>query len=217
VKKEEIMGKLRSGILGHLSGKVAGVVGSRWKDQSTLREYVVPANPNTGPQQIQRGLMRGAVGFCKALVGQVFNVYVDKFQKSMSGFNYFISQNIANMGAEDPFPLMRLTWGKLWGITPLAAVKTGTSVTISWSPTSLGNNGKSTDGVYAAILDGSTGIWYFPELEVERSVSNIGITVPTGATPAFLQAYIWAAQYSPTSPTLLEMVSNSTFTVVTGT
>jgi hypothetical protein len=29
--------------------------------------------------------------------------------------------------------------------------------------------------------------------------------------------YIWAAKYSLTSPTLLEMVSDSSFSVVTGT
>lgn len=211
------MGKLRSGILGHLSGKVAGVVGSRWKDQSTLREYVIPANPNTTPQQTQRGLMRGAVGFCKALVGPVFNVYVDKFQRSMSGFNYFISQNIANMGEENPFPLIKVVWGKLWGIAVTAAVKTGTTVSISWTYPSLGNNGAATDVVYAALLDGSTGIWYFPNTTVTRSNAPLNITVPVGATPAFLQLYIWAAKYSLTSPTLLEMVSDSSFSLVTGT
>jgi hypothetical protein len=211
---EVIMGKLRSGILGHLSGKVAGVVGSRWKDQSTLREYVMPANPNTAPQQAQRSLMRGAVGFGKSLTGQVFNPYVDKFQKSMSGFNYFISQNIAHMNDPDPFPLIRVTWGKLWGITPLSANKHLTNLTVSWSAGSLGNNGKPTDKVYAAVIDLSTGIWYFPAAEIARSVGVITIVVPTGAIGAGLPLYIWSAQYSLTSPTLLEMVSNSTYSVV---
>lgn len=208
------MGKLRSGILGHLSGKVAGVVGSRWKDQSTLREYVIPANPNTTPQQTQRGLMRGAVGFCKALVGPVFNVYVDKFQRSMSGFNYFISQNIAHMSAPDPFPLIKVVWGKLWGLTITTVVKATTVVTISWLSSSYGNNGAATDKVYAALLDGSTGLWYFPSAEVARSANSIAITVPSALNPAYLLTYTWAAKYSLTSPTLLEMVSDSVFHLV---
>lgn len=39
------------------SGKIAkSIVFSRWKGLNTARQYVVPANPNTAAQQVQRGL-----------------------------------------------------------------------------------------------------------------------------------------------------------------
>lgn len=209
------MGKLRSGILGHLSGKVAGVVGSRWKDQSTLREYVIPANPNTTPQQVQRSLMRVAVGFLKALVGQVFNVYVDKFQKTMSGFNYAISQNIAYCSISPTYANIRLTWGALWGILPTDAAFGAGETIFTWDPAALGNNGHSTDKVYAVVYDNSTNQWSFAVAAVNRSTGTITVPTPDAVSEANLKGYIWAAKYSATSPTLLEMVSNSAYVQVT--
>lgn len=209
------MGKLRSGILGHLSGKVAGVVGSRWKDQSTLREYVIPANPNTTPQQAQRSKMRVAVGFLKDLVGQVFNQYVDKFQKTMSGFNYAISQNIAYCVVSPTYANIRLTWGNLWGAIITAATYSTPNVVITWEPSSLGNNGSATDKVYAVVYDISSNQWYFAAAEVARSTGTITVPCAAGLTESNLKAYAWAAKYSTTSPTLLEMVSNSDYDQVT--
>jgi hypothetical protein len=211
------MAILRSGILGRASGKVAGVVGSHWKDKSYVREYVIPSNPNTPAQQVQRVYMRSVVGFGKPLVGPVFNKYVDKFQKSMSGWNFYVSQNIKRFTGEEPFPTFQLVWGKLWGIIPLTCAKVTSVVTVTWTAASYGNNGLSTDKVYAAVIDLSTGIWYFPSAEVARSVGTIAVTVPSANPAAAFRVWIWSASYSLTSPTLLEMVSNSAFSAVTGT
>ena len=56
------MGKIKQGILGAVSGKVGGVVGSSWKGIAYLK--VLPAsvaNPNTAAQQTQRGAFSGIV------------------------------------------------------------------------------------------------------------------------------------------------------------
>ena len=42
-----LMGIIQSGILSPVSGKVAGVVGGKWKDKAYLRAWVKPANPNS--------------------------------------------------------------------------------------------------------------------------------------------------------------------------
>lgn len=209
------MGKLRSGILGHLSGKVAGVVGTKWKDKSVLREYVFPANPNTTLQQGQRAKFGRAVAFGKLLVGQIFNVYVDKFQKSMSGFNYFISQNIAIFTSPPTYASIKVTWGNLWGVVPYTAVYSSPDIALNWNPALLGNNGASTDKIYCVVTDALTRMKYFPVAEVARSVGSIIIPAEAGLTVGNLKAYIFAARYSLTSPTLLEMVSNSTYTAIT--
>ena len=208
------MGKLRSGILGHLSGKVAGVVGSRWKDKSTLREYVIPANPDTDPQKAQRSKMRIGVAMMKGLVGQIFNEYVDKFQKSMSGFNYALSQNMACFLAPITVEDISICWGQLWPVTAPTATYVTPNVVCAWGSNDYGNNGAATDKIYACVYDISTGRWYFAGAEVARS--TVGITVPceAGLSEANLFAYVLAAKYSPTSPTLLEMVSNSAYCIV---
>lgn len=209
------MAVLRSGILGHMSGKVAGVVGGKWKDRSYLREYVIPANPNTTPQQTQRSKMSDCVAFCKPLVGQIFNVYVDKFQKGMSGFNYFIKQNIAIFDGTPAYNTIKITFGKLWGIATTGAQKASDTITVGWSAASLGNNGSATDKVYAVAYQATTGLWYFAAAEVARSAQAITITVPAAASPETFCVYIFAAKYSVTSATLLEMVSDSSWVQVT--
>jgi hypothetical protein len=203
------MGILRSGILGHLSGKTAGVVGGKWKDKSYIREYVIPANPNTTPQQAQRSKFTLCVAFAKALVGQVFNVYVDKFEKSMSGFNRFISSNVALFDGTTDYPVVKITQGKLWPIVITNVGSTGGALLIAWIGTLIGNNGSVNDNIYAAAYDTTTGLWYFPASEVARSVQAITITPGAGGVGHTFQCYAWAAKYSLTSPTLLEMVSNS--------
>ena len=49
------------------SGKIAGsLVFATWKGLNTVRQYVVPSNPNTNPQSIQRGYMIAAVDMVHA-------------------------------------------------------------------------------------------------------------------------------------------------------
>lgn len=89
------MAKIKAGILSKVSGKVAGVVGGTWKGTNYLRELVKPANPNTALQQAQRSKMRACVRCARTLTGDVFKPYLDKFLKNMSGYNWFVKNNIA--------------------------------------------------------------------------------------------------------------------------
>jgi hypothetical protein len=209
------MGVIRSGILSRVSGKVAGVVGGQWKDKAYLREYVIPANPNTVPQQIQRIKMAQVVAFGKNLVGQVFNVFTDKFERGMSGFNRFVKDNIAFMGAPITFASIIVTRGKLWGVIAQTAELSAGVVDIAWDAALVGNNGSATDHIYAAMYSEVTDLWFFPAAEVHRSTAAISIACAGEVSAPDLKLYIWAAQYSPTSATLLQMISNSSFKQVT--
>lgn len=92
------MAKIKAGILSKVSGKVAGVVGGTWKGTNYLRELVKPANPNTPLQQAQRGKMSFVVAVARLLVGDVLNPYLNKFCKTMSGYNWFCKENIKRLG-----------------------------------------------------------------------------------------------------------------------
>lgn len=91
------MAKIKAGILSKVSGKVAGVVGGTWKGVNYLRELVKPANPNTPLQQAQRGKMSFVVATARQLVGDVLNPYLNKFCKTMSGYNWFCKENIGRL------------------------------------------------------------------------------------------------------------------------
>jgi len=201
------MARLRAGILGNVRGKVAGVVGAQWKNVNYIREYVKPANPNTAAQQVQRTMMADVVGFCKPLVGPVFNAYTDRFQKAMSGFNFFIKSNIAEFDGSIDYPVVKLTEGKLSPIIQSGAeYTTGTGALVMPFATNYGNNGAADDQVFAAAQIPSTGLWGFPAAEVDRDTGTISITMLPGLAPNEIECWVWAARYDNT---LVSLISNS--------
>lgn len=92
------MAKIKAGILSKVSGKVAGVVGGTWKGTNYIRELVKPSNPNTALQQAQRGKMSFVVRCARQLVGDILSPYLNKFCKTMSGYNWFCKENIVKLG-----------------------------------------------------------------------------------------------------------------------
>ncbi len=207
------MARIRSGVLGNTRGKVAGIVGSQWKDKNYIREYVLPANPNTAAQQVQRSKMADTVVFAKSLVGPVFNAYTDKFQKSMSGFNYFIKRNIAIFDGTPALDEIKITEGKLHAPTTVAGAYTNgvADIDVTWDE-SLGNNGSLTDQMYAAAYNNTTKLWYFAPAEVDRDDETLTIVGPTDAQPSNFEVYLWAIQYSGT---IVNIISNSVWGDVT--
>ena len=178
-----IMAIIRSGVLGNTRGKVAGVVGSQWKDKNYLREYVKPANPNTAAQQVQRGLMRLCVAFAKSLVGPVFNAYTDKFLKSMSGYNAFIKANIALFTTDPTYASVVISQGKLSPVSGLAATyDTGIgNLVLTWND-NLGNNGAADDKVYWVAYHKVTLQWHFADAEVTRTTETDNQMIGAGLT-----------------------------------
>lgn len=201
------MARLRAGILGNVRGKVAGVVGSQWKDKNYIREYVKPANPRTAAQVTHRQKMGRCVSYAKWLVGPIFNAYTDKFQKSMSGFNYFIKQNILAFTAAPPYENLFISEGKLSSVIVTAGVyTTGSGACVIGFTENLGNNGSGDDQCFAAVYDKTSKLWYFAAAEVDRDTETITVTCDTGITPTDLFCYVLAAQYVGT---LVKMISNS--------
>jgi hypothetical protein len=76
------------------------MVMSSWKGVKTARQYVVPANPKTDEQMVQRGFLADAVAFWKnALSGAAlrkgWNVAAGVSGKAQSGFNAYTSEALA--------------------------------------------------------------------------------------------------------------------------
>lgn len=199
------MGKILSGILSKVSGKVAGVVGGSWKDVAYLRAYVKPANPNTAAQQVQRTKFSDAVEFSKPLVGPVFNAYTDRFQKSMSGFNFFIKRNIDIFDGSPDYDAIKLTEGTLAPIASPEMTRTATTFTISFS-VNYGNNGLATDKMFAAVYRPSNGVWYFAAAEVDRSTQTIDVEAVSAGSTTDFWGFLWPNQYIGT---VLNIIGNA--------
>jgi len=89
------------------SGKLADtLVYAVWKGIATVRQFVVPANPNTTAQQNQRGFFTNAVAFWRnttfsAASKTAWNRGAGLLANPQSGFNAFSGQAIRAQ-AEDP-------------------------------------------------------------------------------------------------------------------
>lgn len=206
------MAKMRSGILGNLRGKVGGVVAGQWKDVNYLREYVKPANPNSAAQQTQRSKMTDTVAFAKTLVGPIFNVFTDKFIKSMSGFNFFVKSNIAEFDGTPDYSLIKITEGKL---SPLASLTctydTSNGETVLAWDENIGNNGHTDDPCSWLIYDESTGRWYFMDVPIDRDAEADTQTFPSGLTATNLHCYILT---SVVTNSIVTIISNSIYAAV---
>lgn len=200
------MGKILSGILGPVTGKVGPVVGGTWKDQAYVRSYVIPANPNTVAQQAQRTKFGECVDFAKLLVGQVFNVYTDPFLKSMSGYNFFIKRNIDVFDGSTDYSALKLTEGKLAvpAIISVVPDESDARAVVTFDTTN-GSNGAATDKVFACVYNVDTGAMGFAAAEVNRSTGTIDVPMQVSAGDN-CWAWVWAAKYDGT--TLLS-ISNS--------
>jgi hypothetical protein len=95
------MGKIKQGILGGFSGKVAGVVGSSWKGINVMRAMPISvANPRTTPQVNQRNKFSQSILFASQILSTIIKPLWDRFAVQMSGYNAFIADNINNFNAE---------------------------------------------------------------------------------------------------------------------
>lgn len=100
-----------------------------WKGLKTVRQYVIPANPQTEDQQEQRGYFKAAVeewhtdGFT-ALDAEAWDLYALALKVAQSGFNVCMKLKIlAKVAAK--------TWLKLVDITIAEPTTTGCVVTIA--------------------------------------------------------------------------------------
>lgn len=91
------MARLSQGILGGISGKIGNVVGSSWKGIAVIKSKPLSvANPRSAGQVSQRNSMSTIVGFATSLLADTIKPLWDRFAQKQSGYNAFVSNNIAN-------------------------------------------------------------------------------------------------------------------------
>ena len=153
-----------------------------WKGLKTVRSHVVPANPQTGPQQAQRGIMGDAVASFHSFEFNEFdrtalNVLASIQAKIMSGFNVFCKKYIDNILLEFAlvipwdFTVVANTAGNL-SLSLAAVGTTAASVRYGLSPTVMSDSASCTKALtgdpYTVTLTGMTaGSYVFVQLYTE--------------------------------------------------
>ena len=201
------MATIETGILGVTRGKIANVVGAKWKQTNYIRKLTTPSNPKSPAQVIQRGKLAALVAYVKPIIAPIIQQFVDPFQKSMSGYNWFISQNMSHVSDEfvvDEDYLV-VTEGQLTSVGGIQATIVGDVITGDWE-TRYGVNGKPTDLVFIAGHRDGNPTWSYLSAPVLRSVETADLTLP-GADGG--HSWITIITYSETASGRLNLVSTN--------
>lgn len=88
------MAKIKQGILGGFSGKVANVVGTSWKGRAVMKSQPLSvANPKTEAQQEQRGKFSKIAELASAVLTQFVQPVENPISGDISGYNLFCKDN----------------------------------------------------------------------------------------------------------------------------
>lgn len=185
------MALLNAGPLSHPSGKFGSLVGATWKGIKYIRAYVIPANPRTTAQIIQRAWFTAVVRMSKALLGSVLQPFWDPFIKRNSGYAAFIGRALTDMSSIADWQSVKIADGSLEGAIITGAAYAGSNVTITWDETVL-SNGALTDMTGAFVYDVIHGVGFFNGTAT-RDDETVNVTVGTGRSATNLKAYLFFA------------------------
>ena len=208
------MGILQGGILGIMTGKVGGVVGSTWKDKNTLRSYrsSIAVN-NTAKAVATKDVFSQCVAKAIQINGVIGRDLWQRFEKSQSGYNALVAQFRAAYNAANNFVAenLILSKGKIEEtiITDQSIAAVGKAITVTWATTTTGYQ-LSTDIPYVVLMssDGLVLKAYSGE-DLGKTRASGSITVPNFEHKAesYKQVYLMFRRADGT------MVSNSVTTL----
>ena len=166
-------------------GKVGKTVGAKWKNQSTLRTYTKPSNPNTEAQQTVRG------GFKK--INQFVALFADQIRyksaldtAGMSVRNAIVKLN-AEMVASNDFSKENLliSKGGLQKVSGEAATATSGKITVTWNePTAT--NFTSEAKLIAVAVQEETGMVEVFEAEATALTASGELEFESGSVDLYV-------------------------------
>lgn len=174
------MARLSQGILGGVSGKIGNLVGSSWKGIAVIKTKALSvANPRTAGQVAQRTKMENIVAYAQYILASFIKPLNDRFAQGMSGFNLFVSRNIAFFDTEGPGNSgeLQLAMGKMQAVNPstfVADVSLGTCV-VTWDTSLIDAYAQATDKVYLLIQKSLTNITFGSAGVAVRSAGTLSV------------------------------------------
>lgn len=151
------MAKIKQGILGGFSGKVANVVGTSWKGRAVMKSQPLSvANPKTEAQQEQRGKFSAVAELASKILTQFVQPVENPISGDISGYNLFCKDNKSAFDAVGALVVANLVCGG-GKIENLAANSidvsdNGADLDVNWTKTGDESAVRLTDKVYAVII-----------------------------------------------------------------
>lgn len=191
------MGRIKQGILGGFSGKVANVVGSSWKGTAVVKSRPLSvANPKTAAQMNQRNSMATIVFVSRQMLVTVIKPLWDRFAQGMSGYNAFVSRNIQyfTAGNISDYSSIVISQGKMAATEIINTTMNvaRTQLTITFDTALTDPYMLSIDNMYAVAIDESNANTYTQVANTERSTGQILINFKE-ALPANYTLHLYLA------------------------
>ena len=177
------MGKLQGGILGIMTGKVGGVVGSTWKDKNTLRSYrsSIAVN-NTAKAVASKNIFSECVARAIQINGVIGRDLWQRFEKSQSGYNALVAQFRSAYDSSNVFVPgdLILSKGKIEETPIVSAVYNSAvkKVTLTWGTATTGYQLPS-DIPYVVVMSENGEVlkaYNGEDLQVKRSNGQMDVT-----------------------------------------
>ena len=178
----QIMAKLLQGIFGGVSGKIGNTIGSSWKGIPVIKTKPLSvANPRTASQVAQRSKFTYVTTLASLLLGTIVKPLWDRFAVKQSGYNSFVSSNVAVMDSLFPFDLtaIAMSKGKMEAteFTADNITSNESELKIEWVNDSGTGYKLDSDIAYAVVMDAANEKIYSVGGEVAREDEEITIPV----------------------------------------
>ncbi|AEW85375.1 hypothetical protein FCOL_02650 [Flavobacterium columnare ATCC 49512] len=191
------MGKIGRGILGGVSGKVANVVGSRWKGIDYIRAKPQSvANPRTLSQVNQRTKFALVLRFLQPNLNFIkigYKNYAVKKSQFNSAMSYILNNAIIGVSPdfEIDYSLALLSRGNLTGaLNPVFDLTTSGQVQFSWDDNSTDGNALPTDKVMVVAYNPIKGESVYLSGGATRADLSQTVIIPNSYAGDELQLFI---------------------------
>ena len=195
------MAKIKQGILGGFSGKVANVVGTSWKGRAVMKSQPLSvANPRTEAQQEQRGKFSKIAELASAILTQFVQPVENPISGDISGYNLFCKDNKEAFNASGKLQAgyFYVGGGKILSATPALEeyAPDSDNFVISWENPEDISALRLTDKAYVAVIseDGSQ-VFVASGSETRAELQAECVRVKGNTTIAAGQKYVMALAF----------------------
>jgi len=156
------MAKIKQGILGGFSGKVANVVGTSWKGRAVMKSQPLSvANPRTESQVGQRNKFSKVAELASQILTQFVQPVENPISGNISGYNLFCKDNKTAFDAAGDLVAANLCagGGKIINLesASLDAKLPGAKIDLTWENSGDISALRLTDKVFAFAVDETSG------------------------------------------------------------
>lgn len=198
------MAKIKQGILGGFSGKVASLVGTSWKGRAVMKSLPLSvANPRTESQVGQRNKFSKVAELASQILTQFVQPVENPISGNISGYNLFCKDNKTAFDAAGDLVAANLCAGggkiinlESASINPHVGLP---SLELTWSNSEDISALRLTDKVFAFAIDETSGDLFITSGTKTRNAQNAdldamvdGVTVVSGHKYAVIFACVSA-------------------------